>query len=259
VNRNHSIYRGARLLVFLFLSIPRVFAQNARPQADQAPQATPKTSVLLRLAVQCSKDIAAVSDCRSFTTNEKQEYIILKDNAPQKQQGYLLIPVEPITGVEDEKIFSAPYIDLWSSAWLWSEKYPGRPPAATGLALNSALARTQNQLHIHISCILPDVTKALWKKKISPDPNHATSIQLGPNRTTYRAVAVPTLDGANSPFTIARTIAQSTKTEMREQGIAVVRGKKSNGFYVLDTTENRGGAEELLNQTCASAVNVQVD
>jgi hypothetical protein len=46
---------------------------------------------------------------------------------------------------------------------------------------------------------------------------------------------------------------------MREQGIAVVRGKKNNGFYVLDTAENRGGAEELLDQTCASAVTIQVD
>jgi CDP-diacylglycerol pyrophosphatase len=237
----------------LFLSSFQLFAQDEKPQSNQTPRTTEKkSSVLLRLAVQCSKDISAVSDCRSFTTNEKQEYIILKDNAPQKPQGYLLIPVDPINGVEDEKVFSPPFVDLWSSAWLWSEKYPGRTSAVTGLAINSALARTQNQLHIHISCALPEVTKTLWRKKISSDPNNATSVKLGPNHTTYRVVAVPALDGANSPFTIARTIAQSTKTEMREQGIAVVRGKKSNSFYILDTAENRGGAEELLDQTCGS-------
>ncbi len=141
-----------------------------KPQNAQPAQATEKPkSVLLRLAVQCSTDIVAVPDCRSFTENEKQEYIILKDNAPQKPQGFLLIPVQPVTGVEDEKIFSAPFIDLWSSAWLWSEKYPGKTATVTALAMNSALARTQNQLHIHISCVLPDASRSLSKKKISSD------------------------------------------------------------------------------------------
>jgi hypothetical protein len=77
-------------------------------------------------------------------------------------------------------------------------------------------------------------------------------MKLGPNHTTYSIVAVPSLDGANSPFLIARTIARINKTEMREQGIAVIRGRKNNGFYILDTVENRGGAEELLDQTCGS-------
>jgi CDP-diacylglycerol pyrophosphatase len=253
VKRTYYTYRAGLLFGLLFFSSAQISAQTDKPRTNPPTQSTEKkTSVLLRLAVQCSKDIAAVSDCRSFTTNEKQEYIILKDNAPQKPQGYLLIPVEPVTGIEDEKNFSPSFVDLWSSAWLWSEKYPGRPRVVTGLAMNSALARTQNQLHIHISCVLADVTKTLEKKKISSDPNNATSIKLGPNGTAYRVVAVPALDGASSPFTVARTIAQSTKTEMREQGIAVVRAKKNNGFYILDTAENRGGAEELLDQTCAS-------
>jgi CDP-diacylglycerol pyrophosphatase len=255
VKRTRCVYRAAMLLGFLFFLSPshdRLFAQDEKPLPAQPAQPTEKKSVLLRLAVQCSKDIAAVSDCRSFTTNEKQEYIILKDNAPQKPEGFLLIPVQPVIGVDDEKIFSAPFVDLWSSAWLWSEKYPGKSAANTALAINSALARTQNQLHIHISCVLPDVSKTLSKKKISSDPNHPTSLKLGPSHSTYSIVAVPRLEGGNSPFLIARTIAQFNRTEMRQQGIAVVRGKKNNGFYILDTAENRGGAEELLDQTCAA-------
>ena len=179
----------------------------------------------------------------------------MKDNAPEKPQAYLLIPVEPVTGVDDEKIFSPPIVDLWSSAWLWSEKYPGKPAALTGLAVNSVLARSENQLHIHISCALPEVTKTLWKKKISQDASHPTSLKLGPNHTPYRVVAVSSLDGLNSPFVIARTITQTTKTEMKDQGIAVVQGKKNHGFYVLDTAAGRGGAEELLDQSCANNVN----
>src|ERR1700742_3584367 len=204
VKRTDLLCRTALLLGFLLLvgfENACLFAQDEKPQNAAPSQPTQKSSsVLLRLAVQCSKDIAAVSDCRSFIENEKQEYIILKDNAPQKPQGFLLIPVQPVTGVEDEKIFASPFVDLWSSAWLWSEKYPGKSAEVTGLAINSALARTQNQLHIHISCVLPDVAKALSKKNISPDSHHPTSLKLGPSHSTYSIVAVPTLDGANSPF-----------------------------------------------------------
>jgi CDP-diacylglycerol pyrophosphatase len=256
VKRTHRIHRAALLFgLLIFVASERgfVFAQDERMQNTQMAQTNePPKSMLLRLAEKCQKDIAAVSDCRSFTASEKQEYIILKDNAPQKPQGFLLIAVHPVTGVEDERIFSAPFVDLWSSAWLWSEKYPGKPGAITGLAVNSALARSQNQLHIHISCVLPEVTKALSKRRISPNANHPTQLNLGPNHTTYAIVAVPTLDGANSPFLIARTIAQANKQEMRQQGIAAVRGKKNNGFYILDTAEGRGAAEELLDQTCGS-------
>src|SRR5215813_6597501 len=91
----------AGFLFFLALQPVPLFAQDDKPEGAQ-PQATEKTSsVLLRLAVKCSKDIAAVPDCRSITTNEKQEYIILKDNATAKPQGFLLIPVQPVTGVDD--------------------------------------------------------------------------------------------------------------------------------------------------------------
>jgi CDP-diacylglycerol pyrophosphatase len=255
MNRTYCVYRAALLFGFLAFVGPerdRVHAQDEKPQETQAaPTAGKPKNILLRLAEQCSKNTASVSGCRTFTTNEKQEYVILKDNAPEKPQAYLLIPVEPVTGVDDDKIFSPPVVDLWSSAWLWSEKYPGKPAALTGLAVNSVLARSENQLHIHISCILPDVTKTLWKKRISQDANRPTLLKLGPNHTPYRVVAVPTLDSLNSPFAIARTMAQATKTEMKDHGIAAVQGKKSRGYYVLDTTEGRGGAEELLDQSCA--------
>jgi CDP-diacylglycerol pyrophosphatase len=254
VRRTFSILSVGLLLGTSFVAgaaQPRLPAQDDKPENGPSAQTTPKPSVLLRLAVQCSKDIAAVSDCRSFTTNDKQEYIILKDNAPQKPEGFLLIPVQPVTGVDDEQIFSAPFADLWSSAWLWSEKYPGKPAAITGLAVNSALARTQNQLHIHVSCVRMDVATTLRKKKISSDVSHPTLVKLAPNQATYSVVAVSSLDGANSPFLIAQAIAKSTKTEMRQQGIAVIQGKKNHGFYILDTAEARGGAEELLDQTCA--------
>ena len=243
------------LLSLVFSASRYTLAQEEKPETAQAPSAsqTPdKPSILLVLAKKCAGDIGAVPGCRSFTTNDQQRYIILKDNADSKPQGFLLIPVQPVTGVEDDQVFSPSVADLWASAWLWSEKYPGKSGAITGLAVNSALARSQNQLHIHISCVLPGVTKALGKKKISSDANHPTLVKLGSNHTTYSIVAVPTLDGQNNPFLIARTISQTNKTEMRQQGIAVVRGKKNNGFYVLDTTEARGAAEELLDQTCSS-------
>ena len=67
-----------------------------------------------------------------------------------------MIPVKSVTGVEDDRIFSSALVNLWEDAWFWSRKYPGQPESRTGLAINSKKGRSQNQLHIHISCALPE-------------------------------------------------------------------------------------------------------
>lgn len=232
-------------------------APNAKGRASSS-FATPQISdnsadVLWRLAQQCASDLASDSSCRSYTKNEKQEYVIIKDNDSAKPQGYLLIPVLRVAGIEGTQVFSAPVLDLWESAWLWSEKYPGKPAPRTALAINSMTGRTQNQLHIHISCVLPEVAKTLARKKIPASPGGPVPLKLGPHQNTYWAATVSTLEGRNSPFEIVRSMAQVNKKKMKDQSILVVGSQKGDRYYILDTTAdgtNPGQAEELLDQTC---------
>ena len=210
---------------------------------------------LRALAQDCAKDLAHDANCRAFAKDANEGYVIVRDCSPKKPDAYLMIPVKPVTGIEDAQVLSAPLADLWEDAWRWSRKYPGEAAARTGLAVNSKNARSQNQLHIHISCVLPKVSEALESGNIPPYPAKPVALVLGPEKTVYEAVKVTGLAGENSPFRVIQSF-PGVAGDMKDQSIAVIGSQKVAEYYVLNTTAGsagRGHAEELLEQTCAPA------
>jgi hypothetical protein len=76
-----------------------------------------------------------------------------------------LAPTRKILGVEDPYLQSsaAPnyFADAWE-AWLNLNGERGRTPdLGFALVVNSALARSQDQLHIHMGCLAPSARSAL--------------------------------------------------------------------------------------------------
>jgi CDP-diacylglycerol pyrophosphatase len=248
-------------LVLLILSVS-VTAQSAQLEGDEKKaklavsscRLSPKPDTLLSLAKCCADNLASNPFCRAHVDDQGEQYVIVKDNDPQKPNSYLIIPVEKITGIEDTKILSQPYSDLWQDAWLWAGKYPGQSASRIGMAINSKSGRTQTQLHIHISCVLPDVSAVLMNANIpslSPKP---VPVDLGPSgsKHTYKVLKVSSLSGDNSPFKIVAAL-DGAKEHMEVQSIAVIGSLIPNEYYILNTTAdttNPGHAEELLEQDC---------
>lgn len=86
--------------------------------------------------------------------------MVLKDrNGPLQ---YLLMPTAKITGIESPQVLQPDTANFFALAWqarhFMADKL-GKPidDAAISLAINSEYGRTQNQLHIHISCLQPAV------------------------------------------------------------------------------------------------------
>jgi CDP-diacylglycerol pyrophosphatase len=93
-------------------------------------------------------------------------YAVLKDRHGATQ--YLLIPTQRIVGIESPELLAPDAPNYFAAAWNargFVEKALGHalPIDVISLAVNSKLARTQNQLHIHIDCIRPDVRATLIK------------------------------------------------------------------------------------------------
>ena len=121
------------------------------------------------------------------------------------------------------------------------------------MEINSSMARSQNQLHLHISCVLPEVTDALSKADIPSDPQKAITMTFPSDHSTYRVVRVENLRDANSPFVIVGRMTGVDKNDMKDQSILVVSAQKQPGFYILNTTAHgpgTGHAEDLLDQKC---------
>lgn len=98
--------------------------------------------------------------------DEKQGFVVLKDiNGPLQ---FLLMPTAKITGMESPALLEEATPNYFRQAWearhYMSDKY-GKPinDSNVSLAINSQYGRTQNQLHIHISCLLPEVKNTLVK------------------------------------------------------------------------------------------------
>ncbi|MBC3380450.1 CDP-diacylglycerol diphosphatase [Serratia fonticola] len=96
--------------------------------------------------------------------DEQAGFVVLKDrNGPLQ---YLLMPTAKITGIESPQVLKPDTANFFALAWqvrhFMADKL-GKPidDAAISLAINSEYGRTQNQLHIHISCLQPAVKSRL--------------------------------------------------------------------------------------------------
>jgi CDP-diacylglycerol pyrophosphatase len=254
---------AAALIVIVALA--SVFAGPLRAQTPQAlaPSApsdrvaaacvvAPRPNSLWSLAQCCARDLRSNPDCRYYSKSDK--FIILKDNNPKKTAAYLIIPSIKVTGIEDRQIFSPPVVDFWEYGWQQAQRFVEQPLADVALAINSVHGRTQNQLHIHIACVLPAVARTLanHSEKIGPDPIKALRLDLGPDNHTYRVLKVSNLAAADSPFNLVAAM-PGARADMGDQGIAVVGSTTPGVYYVLDTYPhgpNLGAAEELLDETC---------
>jgi CDP-diacylglycerol pyrophosphatase len=98
------------------------------------------------------------------TVNLAERWALYKDDNGKTQ--FLLIPTDRVTGIEDPSILSERAPNYWEAAWdarRFVDQRAGRQLTddQVALAINSQFSRSQNQLHIHIDCIRPDVRNVL--------------------------------------------------------------------------------------------------
>lgn len=188
--------------------------------------------------------------------NVSQGYATLKDrNGPLQ---YLLLPLEKISGVESPVLLKSSTPNFFALAWqqrsLLAQRL-GAPVADSviSLTINSHYGRSQNQLHIHISCLRADVRQRL----------DALSDRLGSRWQVEPLLDHPylirTLSEAElmqqSVFIRLATERPERRDSMGKQGMALAKLK--DGRLALMAVEqnwlrlNYGSAEELQDHQCA--------
>ncbi|HEX4368169.1 MAG TPA: CDP-diacylglycerol diphosphatase [Rhodopila sp.] len=204
--------------------------------------------------------------CSSVNLSEgvARGYAVLKDREGIAQ--FLLIPTARISGIEDPKILEMNAPNYWDAAlraryFVEDRLQTTLPRDGIALAINSSVGRSQDQLHIHIDCIRPDVRKILAANldKIggvwTPFP-----IELAGH--SYQAIRInhETLDGIN-PFRILAEGDPATGGDISKHTLVLVGetfADGSNGFVLLDdkanlAVGNRASGEQLEDHACAVA------
>lgn len=189
-------------------------------------------------------------------------YAVLKDIVGVAQ--YLLIPTARVSGIESPELLEPNAPNYFRDAWN-ARVYVNRalrrtlPRDEVSLAINSASGRTQNQLHIHIDCLAPDVVRAL--REVGPGIGREWApLPVRLRGHVYSAMRIDDADLAHTdPFKLIAPYAASRGQTMGEQTLLLAGAVRSDGapaFYLLNDHVQPGNwasSEELQDHTCSLA------
>jgi CDP-diacylglycerol pyrophosphatase len=187
-------------------------------------------------------------------------YAVLKDIRGKTQ--VLVIPTAKVTGIESPDLLAPHAPNYWQAAWAarsYVARFAGRDTGRADviLAVNSIDGRSQNQLHIHVDCIDPQVRDALQAALPDIGPHwRPLAVDLAGHR--YQAMR---LDGEAlhaNPFDL---LADGDPTARSDMGLEtlVVAGVQfpggKPGFVLLSdradlAAGDHGSGEDLMDHTC---------
>jgi len=188
-------------------------------------------------------------------------FAILRD--PRGGTQFLLIPTARIPGIESPDLRGPNATNYFADAWeartyLNEALHQTLPRDGIGLAINSALSRSQDQLHIHFSCIRADVQDALRKNE-GRIGEQWTPLNGPLLRHSYMSMwaAGEHLEPHNPFKLLAERLPDATRN-MGNRTLVVVGFTKrdgTKGFVILtDQVNERTGdlanGEELLDHGC---------
>lgn len=194
-----------------------------------------------------------------LSRGEAGGYAVLKDIVGDRQ--YLLIPTARIAGMESPQILNPDTTNYFGAAWQarsFVEQRAGGTIARDwiSLAINSSVARSQNQLHIHIDCLRTDVHDALRSVAGDIGPTWAP-LPIPLLGHTYWAMAVDGADLDANPFTLLADGLEGARTDMGLYTLVVVGATDPAGrpgFVILadraDAGTGAGGEELQDHDTC---------
>lgn len=182
-------------------------------------------------------------------------YVLFKDRVGPLQ--YLLMPVSKITGIESPLLLEKHTPNFFALAWnerhLLSDKNHS-PVRDSDLAMtiNSESGRTQNQLHIHMSCLRADIRQRL--KELAPGLTEKwQSLTLRSHPYLLRVLTPAELEQQSVFMRIAQEI-PGAAGQMGDYGLALTA--LPDGRLVLLAIKkqllkgNMGSAEELQDHQC---------
>jgi CDP-diacylglycerol pyrophosphatase len=175
----------------------------------------------------------------------------------------LAVPTIRVSGIESSVVFSpdAPrwFEEAWNSRRLVSRNLPHQLPREDiALAINSRLSRAQDQLHIHIDCLKPEVQSALTLLQPQLSTEWLTKpIALLGKHYFARLLRESDLRALN-PFRLVADGPGRGEPNFGRMSIALVASKLSDGeagFILLAGRFSRGQtdggrSEDILDHSC---------
>jgi CDP-diacylglycerol pyrophosphatase len=237
------------------------FSPDAAAQRDLPPNTL--WEVVRNLCVPGQTEFHDPKPCLevSLTSGTERGFAILRD--PRGGTQFLLIPTTRIAGIESSILRAREAPNYFANAWnsrgyvsaalhqaLWRD--------GIGLAINSAISRSQDQMHIHLSCLRAGALETLRKNESKIGDRWAL-LPAPLAGHYYQAMWLTGEDlNAYNPF---RLLAENLPEAARDMGnytlvvVGWTRSDGTRGFVLLTDQFNRvtgdqAFGEELLDREC---------
>jgi CDP-diacylglycerol pyrophosphatase len=192
----------------------------------------------------------------------RQGYVILQP--PLGHPDLILSPTRKISGVEEPGLATEDAPNYFEMAWSARSVLArdGREPLTredVALAVNSGLARTQDQLHIHIGCLSEEVKQSIaaLAPELSPGRWRRLSQPIKGMMFWARTIGRDSLAGVN-PF---RIVAESLPDAQEDRSavnivVAGARSAADRGDFVLlasiddRSSRHRPAGSDVLRRAC---------
>ena len=251
-----TVFRVLAVLAAILLSLPADFAQVGFPR-NALWEVVHNVCVPGQLLRHDPKPCLQVD----LTAGIENGFAILRD--PRGGTQFLLVPTARIPGIESPTIRGENAANYFASAWevrtqIDDALHRKLPRDDIGLAINSVVSRSQDQLHIHFSCIRSDVAEALHENEAKIG-NHWAPFNVPLVGHRYVAIWVQGRHlGPHNPFRLLSEELPGTTRDIGNRTLVVIgmtRIDGIEGFVILADQVNRNSGdlasgEELLDTAC---------
>ncbi len=191
-------------------------------------------------------------------------FAILRD--PRGGTQFLLIPTARISGIESPLVRQDNAPNYFSMAWDVRAHLDGAlgrelPRDDVALAVNSVVSRSQDQLHIHFSCIRPEVFRTLHQHE-NWIGSHWAPFRASLFDERYQAMWIPGEQlSPHNPFRLLAEGLPNAVANMASRTLVVVGFARSDGtpgFVLLadqvnEAKDDLANGEALLDHSCRIA------
>jgi len=263
---------GSRLIVFcasIILASICACAASELLAADAAQSDLPPSTlweVVHNLCVPGQSEYHDPKPCLQVDLSGGIEhgFAILRD--PRGGTQFLLVPITRISGIESPIVRGPRATNYFADAWevrahINEALHQRLPRDGIGMAINSVVSRSQDQLHIHFSCIRADILEALHKNEGKIGDQWAL---LNVPLLGHHYMAMWVTGERLSPYNPFKLLAERLPDAARDMGnhtlvvVGLTRGDGTKGFVILADQVNKGRGdlafgEELLDHGCQIA------
>jgi CDP-diacylglycerol pyrophosphatase len=178
---------------------------------------------------------------------EERGNVVLR---PPFMDATILVPTRRIVGIEDPFLQSPDAPNYFDAAWrarTFLNGADGRAPERDAIALivNSAVVRVQDQLHIHVGCLLPSARLALAAAAPKVPMGEWVPVGAVVPHTMFWAVRIPGTGLSNvNPFRLASEALAGKAPRPGDLTIVVagVRVASDDQFLILASYARAPGA-----------------